>query len=302
MSLLFFACVLFVIWVLKLHKLVSIPWTPEAQEKIDTARKERRFWHLVKGYNGMSFDIQWIFNIYLEPRHLSTFMTSMHKEPEDVLAREQKIKGLLTKRGNENDIIRRLNLEILDKENTIKGILDTYVFSYTQEELSNEFAEYGKMHFTGEQYKKLTALYLSFLPTINTAPWTEKEIDNFELLEKILPKESMTYSSEELRGGINLWDARKELEEKMGELEFDTAGEQLPLGLLYSVKQADLQIGEIVRTLLCKCIPNIEVSEKLKNSLTDWSHLHLLRWCLVDFSVGWIGTNSIHRFFWRAIS
>jgi hypothetical protein len=57
-----------------IRALFNKEWREAAQAKVDSVRKERIFWQLVNGYEGMAFDIYAIFTIYLNPKLLGEFI------------------------------------------------------------------------------------------------------------------------------------------------------------------------------------------------------------------------------------
>ncbi len=84
-------------------------WREKAQEKIESIKKRRRFWHLMNGFGSSVFDIEWVFTIYLDHRHMETFfMSPLSHENED-----QKIKNLIKEKSMIYDLIE--NVSILNK-------------------------------------------------------------------------------------------------------------------------------------------------------------------------------------------
>lgn len=75
---------------------------------------------------------------------------------------------------------------------------------------------------------------------------------------------------------------------------------------MFYLKTSQVRIGEVVANLLCEEVIN-ENEEDTKNRgtlrtiLKEWKQLHMLRWCIVDFSSCWGNTNALQRLGWRIL-
>lgn len=237
-----------------------------AQTRVADVKKERIFWRLVNGYDGMIFDVHWIFTIYLDPRHLATFLTSssfMEKGDKDA-----KIKKLISQKNFKN--INVINNEIEQRQKQIKEHLDKAAISFTESEIKKEFISFKDDRiFVPEHYDKYESVYLRLLA--NKTP-----------------------------SAFEVWEARVKFEDVSSQFEWKSEEEKLDQESIFAVKKSQREIGEVVSNLLCKQIEHNAERDSLKNLLEEWEQLHMLRWCIVDYSANWIGTTGIERMMWRA--
>ena len=96
--------------------------------------------------------------------------------------------------------------------------------------------------------------------------------------------------------GISIWQVLKRLADDEHELE--DSGENL--NFLEDLKRLQLNINNFVIDLLCGKFENKEKSGKLKKALKEWQQLHMLRWCVVDYS-SMRNLSILNEKIWRLI-
>lgn len=261
-----------------LDGLIKISWKNDAKEKLDSIKKERLFWRMINGYNGMYFNLCWIFRIYLDPRHLVAFLTSTvtsHKPLEiSKIDEDAEIKKLISqKKGIGNITILRAGIE--KRESFVEHFIEKDDQTFTKPELEKIFdSKKDEIIVTG-RYDKFVEYYFRCLPKGESHKYTK----------------------------LDVWEARKELNEKAGDLEWKTEDEKVDAETMFSLKKAQEEIGEVVINILCKNIndDNKEGKSNLEKNLIQWGQLQMLAWCIVDYSVAWNGTNRIQQFMWKVL-
>ncbi len=247
-----------------LRALFNAEWRNNVQAKIDGIKQERIFWRLVNGYEGIKFSINAIFTIHLDPRYFANFITIGDTRTE----RDKRVLKLIEGRRS-FECIGILNTALEKAEQTVVGALKESNKSYTKEEVKKFFDTRKDELFVPEQYDKFVSFYLRFLP------------DHAHLK------------------GTDIWEARKKLEEAAGKLEWRTEEEKVDGATLFAVKKSEAKVGAVVADILCgKSV----TSGTLREALTDWEHIQMLRSCAVDLIVPWLGTNLIQRFMWQIVA
>lgn len=288
--------------------LFNTEWREKAQEKIDSIKKRRWFWKLITGIgDGLVLDAEDVFRAYLDSRHLSTVFGRpvFDKEKYKETLGDTKIKNLIKDKGMAYDLVENmgvLNKAIDEREEIIKELLEKRTLTYTKAEVKETFAEQG----FSEQYKRLALSYFDFLP--DRGPVKEEHEKIWKELEakKVLPAGSLKHSTSDEYSLNEIWQARKKLEEMSRRDEWKTEDKKVDSGVLYSLKMSQTKVGEVVALLLCEEVINeksedTKSREALKIALRDWEQLHMLRWCILDYSPCWINTDRIQRFKWRVL-
>jgi hypothetical protein len=256
--------IVLVLAVFVMRALFNSEWRNGAQAKVDTVKKERIFWALVNNYGNL-LTINAIFTIYLEPGHLATFIKGSSTRTDADL----RVLKVLNKKDS-FECIKNINSALEKADKTIVEILAKDSKSYTKADIKKFFEAHKDEHiFVPEQYDKFVSYYFHYLPDVTHLKSND------------------------------VWDTRKKLEEDAGQLEWKTEEVKVDAETLFAMKKSNVEIGEVVANILC----GKEVANgALRDALTDWEHLHMLRWCIVDFVVAWHNTNLIQRFMWRVVS
>jgi len=243
--------------------LVKINWNDNAKTKLNSLRKERIFWELANGYEGIIFDIKAIFTIYLDQRLLVNFITGVKERTEDD---NEILKLLNKKRDTEN--INVINDAIEDRNNNIVKILNANQQLITKNEVVRVFENHKEEQIlVPEQYDRFVKYFLQTLRG-----------DSIKLTD--------------------VWDVRLKLEDNSTELEWKSDENKVEPETLFILKKSQEEVGEVVIKLLCQKISDEKTTNVLRKNLEQWEKLHMLRWCIVDYSVDWIGTNGIQRTLW----
>jgi len=253
--------------IITISSLVNITWNKNAKEKINTVKKERIFWRLVNGYDGLIFDINAIFTIYLDQRHLVNFITgakSHTKEDADILK--------LVKQKKDNDNIHNINDAIEKSDNDIRKIISKNQITFTNDDVKKFFKKHEEEQIVvPEQYERFVSFFLQMLRDYNIVI-------------------------------SDIWEARKKLEEKSAELEWKTEERRVDAETLFNLKKSEQEVGEVVCKLIRVALDNNEVVDSLRVEMERWEKLHMLRWCIVDYSFNWIGTNGLQRLMWGMLA
>lgn len=260
--------ILFIILVVAgfiIRALFNAEWRNSAQEKIDAVKKERVFWRLVNGYQGMNLGIEAIFTVHLDLRHFATFITSRNPRTED----EEKILKLIRHRGSFGSInVLNDNLEEVDK--VIMGILSHSTQKFTKAEIKKFFeSRKDERLLMPAQYDKFVDFYMRFLP------------DQAHLKDE------------------DLWATRKKLNEVADKLEWKTDEEKVDAETIFAVRKSEAEVGEAVGEIL---YGKDDEKDILRTFIKDWEHIQMLRTCVVDLAVPWHNTNLIERFMWKIVA
>ena len=277
-------------------------WRGKAQEKIDSIKKRRVFWNLVNGFDGSVFDIDWIFTIYLDHNRVRNAPLFSVLTEED-----RKIRDLIKDNGMTYDLVgenvKVLNKAIEEREEIIRDLIDKRSLTYTNAEIKKAFSE----DQIGEQYEKFVSIYFDLLPDRGPMPEEHKRIWK-ELEDKsVFPVGSLKHSTSDEYNLTEIWEARKRLSTVVGGFEYTSEDKQVDSPTIFFLKKAQVNIGKVVANLLCEDVINEKVEDTktrgiLKNTLKEWEQLHMLRWCIQDFSVvAWMGTSGFQRFIWRVV-
>lgn len=295
----FLLILLIVLAVIVIRGLFSKEWRESSQTKIDALKKERIFWRLVNGYEGLMLGVDAIFTVHLDPRHLITYIGSLSdfgKRTED----DARVLKLLTKR-NAFANIKPLNDALEKADKTILETLKKDGATFTKADIQKSFEDRkGNRILLPDQYDRFVELYLRLLP--NREPLENKHKKTWEELEEkgAIPKGELARVTSGKYTKIDIWEARKELEKTTGGFEWKTDGIgeiKEDMATIFAVRKSAAEIGEVLADILCSKNSN----GILREALTDWEHIQMLRSCSVDLIFPWHGTNLIQRWFWQGI-
>ncbi|OGG69793.1 hypothetical protein A3I99_03580 [Candidatus Kaiserbacteria bacterium RIFCSPLOWO2_02_FULL_45_11b] len=246
-----------------IRALVNNEWRKSAQEKIDSIRKERIFWRLINGYGGFVFGVEAIFTICLDPKRFTTYMT----DSQQLSVADKKVLRLLKKnRGIGN--INIINTELKKVEESISSVLSDSSKILSKSELETVFDARNKDNFLA-------------------TPQHEKLVDIFLLL--------LTTNSKVRK--IDIWKARKLLDEEATRLEWKNEEEKVDTETLFYLKKSNVDIGETVADILI-----VEAPSDLKEMLKEWELMRMIKSSIVDYAVRQIGMNRIQHFGWKLIA
>lgn len=301
MKLIIFLVIVFILGRFLVRGLFDSAWRKKAQEKFDSIKKERIFWRLINGYDGMVFNLYWVFTIYLDPRHLATFLTSFSYREKSEVEEDAEIKKLISqKKGIEN--INTIRNAIEKREGIITQSFEKDEELFTKADIEKVFDARKDEMLVTEQYDKFVEYYFRLLPSREPLKDEHKKIwQELEDKDAITPKGTLERVIAGKYNKADIWDTRKKLEEKVGDLEWKTEEEKVDLETIFSLKKAQMEIGEVVSNLLCEDISDTTKKEALKNALKEWEQLHMLSWCIIDFEVSWHGTNKIQQWMWKIV-
>ena len=177
------------------------------------------------------------------------------------------IKSLVSQeKGIENlNIIRKL---LGERDETIKHFFDKDDQHFTKSGIKKIFDKRKDEIFVMDKYDEFVSYYLKLLP-------------NHEHLTK-----------------SDIWETRKRLEEKAGDLEWKNEEEKVDFKTMFDLKKAQMEIGDVVSGILSEDGKN----GSLKKSLKEWEQLQMISWCIIDYSVAWQGTNGIQQFMWKILA
>ncbi len=248
-------------------------WRAKAQDNIDAIRNSKNFWYLMS----QKINAEKVFSAYLRTRNQKDYIRvgdcvmDIYSNKEEINKNDFDIKTIT--KGDSIKIVNSvLNPKIQEKEKTISDILSENKISFTEDEIRKGFKEYFDEHF-----------------------WNIDEVQKHYNRFMTAHLDSLVKSN---KTGADIWKVLKDFADKDHEFEFDRSGEK-HVEFLESLKLLQNDVKNFVIDLLCGKIDNKEKSQKLKKAFTEWQQLHMLRWCVVDFSVWEIGKNKIQTGLWR---
>jgi hypothetical protein len=214
------------------------------------------------------------------------------KEDNDV-----EIKKLISqKKGFEN--INILNKAIGEKDKAIQELLAQESVTLSKSEIDKAFKVFEEEKMAvPEQYDKFKSFYLRLLP--NRGHMKKEHEETFKSLEDegVFPHSELDRVTSGKYNLSEIWKARTELQEKSIDFEWKSEEEKVDPETMFVVKKSQVEIGEAVARLIYDKTQN----ENLKKKLEEWEKLHILHWCIVDYSTGWIGTNKLERYMWNTV-
>lgn len=255
-------------------------WRANAQEKFDSIKRERKFWYLMntedtindepgeKNIGGLH--IRDVFRLYVTGLAIELRVGDFYRQKD--LGYNNLDKNIVKQKNHWVDNINLMRKFIDEKEKLIETTLKENNVNLTKVEIQQMFEkEKEESFFSYKEIDRLTSLFLRFV--------------------------------EDKNNGHDVWLAIKKFEEKSRDLEFDSAGDNITdLKFLAAIKMGQFQVFESIANLLCSKIENKENSLKLKKFFDEREQMEMLQWCMVNYSISWLNTNSIQRFWWRLAS
>lgn len=249
-------------------------WRAKSQDNIDSIKNEKIFWYLMS----QKINAPRVFFAYLRTRDQKDYIRvydcvmNIHSSENETDKTDLDIKTI-TKSESIRLINSTLNPKIQEKETAIRGFLTENKITFTEDEIRKKFQECFDEHLLKHwKIDEVQKHYPSFMSA------------HLDSLIK-------SYKT-----GIGVWEVLKGFVDKEHELEFD-GGKYVDF--LESLKMLQNDLNNFVSDLLCNKVENKEKSQKLNKLLTEWRQLHMLRWCIADFSVWKIGKNKIQTGLWR---
>ena len=245
--------------------LISVRWNDNARIKINSLKKERLFWRLVHGFDNLIFDINAIYSIYIEPRHLVNFLPN----PDEKRTVSDKEILDLVKINNNVENIKAINKAIEKRDEIIEEYIVQNQQTFTGKELMDSISIYKNSQIlVADQFDKLASLF-----------------------QRRLLKENLKCN--------DIWEAVKGLDETVGQkLEWKNENEKIDIDTLYSLKKSNQEINKVMIDFICEKSVDNGTKEKLRNAMEQWEKLRMIRWCISDFVADQIGTNRMQHFFW----
>ena len=247
-------------------------WRAKAQDNIDSIKNAKNFWHLMS----QKINAEKVFSAYLRTRNQKDYIRvgdcvmDVYSNKDELETNDLDIKTI-----NKDDSIKIINTilnpKIEEKEKIITDFLAENKTNFTEEEIRKSFKEYFDDHFWNVD--EVQKHYNRFMPA---------HLDSLVKSDKT---------------GVGIWKVLKEFSDKEHEFEFDRSGEK-HVEFLDSLKFLQNDMKSFVIDLICKKLGE-EKSKKLMKALTEWQQLHMLRWCVVDFSIWEIGKNRIQTGMWH---
>src|SRR3989344_1023291 len=259
--------------VICMRGLFNREWHEAAQSKIDAIQRKRIFWQTLSGIEGSVFDIDAVFTIYLDPNWLPKLLLRGFGEEN----KDKEIKSLIRKRQGYKSI-NSINNALEARDEIITSIIAKNSFAFTKADIEKKFDEHEKESFSvPEQYDKFVSYFLNCLPD-------KSGLEKFSLTD--------------------VWVGRKKLEERVRGLEYKMgvrAEVRADSKTLFDLKKSQVEIGEVVLFIITEKTVNDKERSDIENALHDWEKLHMLHWCVVDYTVAWYGTNILQRGFWHFV-
>ena len=250
-----------VLLVVVVSGLVNISWNENARTKLDSVKRERFFWLLIGGYKGIVRDINAIFSAYLDQNLMSYVSGSKRTDDDEV------IKLISEKRGIEN--INIINDALKNRDEAVRKILTESSQTLAKAEVKKTFdAHEENQIIVAERYEELVGAYMRYLP------------DEPIKLEGV-------------------WDARKQLAERVGHLEWKNGDNKVDLETMFALKKSEYEVSGVIADLLCRKVSDNSILQK---NLKQIEQLEMLKWCIVDYNVGLLGTNGLQRSMWRGLA
>jgi hypothetical protein len=247
-------------------------WKHKAQDIIDSIRNEKNFWYLMS----QDINVKRVFSVYVRILNQRDYIrvgdSIMNLYGEHEADPNDLDKKIITKNRGIEIINSILNPAIQDREKAISEYLTNNKIHFSESEIREVFEDFETWND-----KEL----LNSLPR-NYGRYIYNHIDSLIKGEKT---------------ALIVWEMLKELEDKTHDFEYDSSGEN-KVNFISDLKMAQAQVSNTFIELLSKKIEQKEIVKKI----AEWQQFHMLRWCVVDWSVWNIGTNGIQRGMWRLVN
>jgi len=265
--------IIFILARVTLRGLFNRTWKEKTQDIVWSIGNEKNFWYLMS----QKINAPKVFFAYLRTRNQKDYIRvgdcvmDIHSTKNEVDTTNLDIKTIKKSEGIRL-INSTLNPKIQEKEKVITDFLTENKINFTEDEIRKGFKEFEENSWVSDD---VTKHYSRFMPA---------HLD------------SLTTSE---RTGISVWQVLKKFADEEHNFEFDRSGEK-HVPFLESLKMLQTDLNNFVIDLLCTKFENREKSEELKNSLTEWQQLHMLRWCVVDYS-SMRNLSILNEKIWRLI-
>jgi hypothetical protein len=263
--------IIFVLARITLRGLFSRTWKEKTQDIIWSIGNEKNFWYLMS----QKINAQRVFFVYLRIRNQRDYIRvgdcimDVYSADESVIDKNDLDLKSITKNSGIGLINSTLNPQIEKKAEIISDYLTNNKITFTEDEIRKGFKELEENSWISGD---VTKHYNHFMSA---------HLDSLIESEKT---------------GISIWQVLKKFADD--EHKFDDSGERL--NFLESLKMLQTDINNFVIDLLCGKFENKEKSEKLKKLLKEWQQLHMLRWCVIDYS-SMRNLSILNEKIWRLI-
>ncbi len=266
--------IIFVLARTTVRGLFNRTWKEKTQDIIWSIGNEKNFWHLMC----QKINAPKVFFAYLRTRNQRDYIRvgdcvmDIHSSENEVDKTDLDIKTIIKSEGIRL-INSTLNPKIEGKEKVITDFLTENKVSFTEDEIRKSFKELEENPWSVSG--DVTKHYNRFMPAH---------------LDSLLKSE---------KTGVGIWKVLKDFVDKEHDFEFDRSGEK-HVAFLESLKMLQNDLNNFVIDLLCEKFENKDKSEKLKKELKEWQQLHMLRWCVVDYS-SMRNLSILNEKIWRLI-
>jgi hypothetical protein len=249
-------------------------WREKTQDIVWSFGNEKNFWQLMNE----KIDAPKLFFAYLRTRnqrdYIRVYDCVMDIESPSVYEISKNALDLKSiPKIDSIRLISTLNQKIEGKEKVITDFLTENKVSFTDDEIRKSFKELEEdpWSISGD----VTKHYNRFMPA---------HLDSLIKSDKT---------------GVGIWKVLKDFVDKEHDFEFDRSGNK-HVDFLESLKMLQDNVNNFVIDLICGKFENKDKSEKLKNELKEWQQLHMLRWCVVDYS-SMRNLSILNEKIWRLI-
>lgn len=250
--------ILFLLTRTTLRGLFNRTWREKTQDIIWSIGNEKNFWYLMS----QKINAPRVFFTYLRIRNQKDYIrvgdcimdAYSYSSEHEIDKNDLDIKTITKTEGIR--LINSMNPKIQEKEKIITDYLTDNKITFTEDEIRKAFKEFEENSWISGD---VTKHYNRFMPT---------HLDSLIKSEKT---------------GISIWQVLKKFSDDEHNFEFDRSGNK-HVDFLESLKMLQTDVNDFVIDLLCGKLENKDKSEKLKKFLKEWQQLHMLRWCIVDYS------------------
>jgi len=247
-------------------------WREKNQDIIWSIKNESNFWYLMN----QKINASKVFFAYLRIRNQGDYIRA----------------GDCVMMDNDSSENYDLNAKTISRVSGIKLINFTLNSKIQEkEEVVTSFLLENEINFTKDEiYKGLRkceeSLFISDEPTKCN-----------QLLRLILKRRSFLIKKE--KTGIGIWRALKDFTDQEQDFEFDDSGDRR-IDCLGILKEAQVNIDNILIDLLCEKVKNKNKLIGLKTELKKWQQFNMLRWCVIDYSA-MRQLSVFNQIIWRLI-
>jgi hypothetical protein len=268
--------IIFVLARTTLRGLFNRTWKEKTQDIVWSFGNEKNFWQLM----GEKINAPKVFFTYLRTRNQKDYirvgdciMDAYSYSSEHEIDKSDFDIKTITKTEGIRLINSTLNPRIEKVEKVITDFLTENKITFTEDEIRKSFKELEEnpWSISGD----VTKHYNRFMPAH---------------LDSLIKSD---------RTGVGIWKVLKDFVDKEHDFEFDRSGNK-HVDFLESLKMVQTDVSDFVIDLLCGKFENKDKSGKLKKELKEWQQLHMLRWCVVDYS-SMRNLSILNEKIWRLI-